>query len=308
MTLSKINPTYFDIHPEVRDALQRGRAIVALESTVISHGLPFPENIQLAMELEDIIRSHHAVPATIALLEGKFKIGLHEKDLEMLADPAVAVHKTSRRDISYVLSQKIPGATTVSATMWAAHRAGIKIFATGGIGGVHRDATNTFDISADLREFAVTPVAVVSAGVKSILDIGATLEYLETMGVPVIGYGTHEFPAFFSRKSGFGVPLEIHDADKLAELLRVHFELKINTGILIANPVPEADGLDNDFIEKIIAGALEEQKKKQIKGKDITPFLLKKIVEKSGGKSLRANISLLKNNAKTAAEIARKLT
>jgi pseudouridine-5'-phosphate glycosidase len=295
---------YFDIHPEVAEALKKNKPVVALESTVISHGLPYPDNLNLALNLERIIREENAVPATIAFLDGKIKIGLDQKLLQLLADPDTQVHKTSRRDAAYVLLRKIPGATTVSATMWAAHRAGIKIFATGGIGGVHRGAQESFDISADLQEFSRTPVAVVSAGVKSILDIGATLEYLETMGVPVIGYGTDEFPAFYSRKSGFKTAFKVENPPEAASLIKTHLDLNIQTGILIANPIPDKDALDFDFMENIIESAMNDMKKAGITGKEITPFLLKRIVEKTEGRSLNANVALLKNNARLAARIA----
>ncbi len=295
---------YLDIHPEVSEALLSGKPVVALESTVISHGLPYPENIRLAETLESIVMEEGAVPATIALANGKIKIGLDKEHLHILADPEVKVHKTSLRDLAYVLSRGIPGATTVSATMWAAREAGIKLFATGGIGGVHRDARESFDISADLQAFSRIPVVVVSAGVKSVLDIGATLEYLETQGVPVVGYKTEDFPAFFSRKSGFKTPLKAEHISGIKALVQAHFDLGLPTGILIANPVPEADALDFDFIDQIISEALSEQKQLHVKGKEITPFLLKVIAEKSKGRSLKANLALLKNNARLAAQIA----
>jgi pseudouridine-5'-phosphate glycosidase len=299
--------SFLDFSPETEKALRENRPVVALESTVISHGLPYPQNLELAMELKKTVRDNGAVPATIALLDGKIKIGLKTADLERLASPASHVHKTSRRDLAYVSASGIAGATTVSATMWAAHRAGIKIFATGGIGGVHREARTTYDISADLFELSRTPVAVVSSGVKSILDIGATLEYLETLGVPVITFGDTEFPAFFSRQSGFKSPLSVNSLNTLTQVVRKQFELEIQTGILIANPVPETKALDASYIDTIIAEALQEQKIKNIRGKEITPFLLQAIVRKSKGKSLQANIALLKNNAALAARLAKKL-
>ncbi len=298
---------FFEIKKEVKEALLSGFPVVALESTVISHGLPFPDNIRLAEELERIIRDEGAIPATIALMDGKIKIGLNSMELSRLADSSVKIHKTSRRDLAFVLSQKLIGATTVSATMWAANKAGIKIFATGGIGGVHRNWQETLDVSADLEELGRTPVVVVSAGIKSILDIGATLEYLETKGVPVVSYGTDYFPAFFAENSGFSSPFRLDTIEEIARMIRMHFSLQISTGVLIANPVPNEDALTEDFINSIIQNAISEQKRLNIKGKNITPFLLKKIVEKSQGKSLKANISLLKNNARLAARIAQKI-
>jgi len=298
---------FLDISPEVKEAFATGKAVVALESTVIAHGLPYPENLETALAMEQAVRDRGAAPATIALLDGKIKIGLSPAEKELLAAGKVTVYKTGRRDISYVLWKKIPGATTVSATMWAARQAGIPVFATGGIGGVHYGASHTFDISADLQEFARTPVAVVSAGIKSVLDIGATLEYLETMGVPVAAYGTDEFPAFFSRNSGYKAPFTLHSPGEAAEWIKTHFALNLPSGLLIAQPPPSGVALDGAYIEKIIREALDEAEKNGIRGKEVTPFLLRTIVRKTGGKSLRTNTALLIHNAALAADIAAEL-
>ncbi len=298
---------FLDFRPDVKEALATNFPVVALESTIISHGMPYPENVELALTLEKIVRDHGSIPATIGLTEGKIKIGLTPDEIEFLGKTGKKVHKTSRQDLAYVLSKRIPGATTVSATMWAAYRSGIKLFATGGIGGVHREARKTFDISADLEEFGRTQVCVVSSGVKSILDIGATLEYLETKGVPVITYGQKEFPAFYTRSSGFHSPFSEQNIDELTKTVRTHFDLNMQTGILIANPIPEEYALDQDYIDKIIAETLAEQQRKKITGKEITPFLLAKIVEKTQGESLKANLALVKNNARLASILARKI-
>ena len=298
---------FLDFRPDVKEALATNFPVVALESTIISHGLPYPENVELALTLEKIVRDNGGIPATIGLAEGKIKIGLTPDEIEFLGKTGTKVHKTSRRDLAYVLSKRLPGATTVSATMWAAYRSGIKLFATGGIGGVHREARESFDISADLEEFGRTPVCVVSSGVKSILDIGATLEYLETKGVPVITYGQKEFPAFYTRSSGFHSPFSEYNPDELAKTVRTHFDLSVQTGILVANPIPREYALDKDYIDKIIAEALAEQRRKKITGKEITPFLLAKIVEKTEGESLKANLALVKNNARLASILARKI-
>ncbi len=298
---------FLDFRPDVKEALATNFPVVALESTIISHGLPYPENVELALTLEKIVRDNGSIPATIGLAEGKIKIGLTPDEIEFLGKTGTKVHKTSRRDLAYVLSKRLPGATTVSATMWAAYRSGIKLFATGGIGGVHREARQTFDISADLEEFGRTPVCVVSSGVKSILDIGATLEYLETKGVPVITYGQKEFPAFYTRSSGFHSPFSEQNIDELAKTVRTHFDLNMQTGILVANPIPGEYTLDKDYIDKIITEALAEQRRKKITGKEITPFLLAEIVEKTQGESLKANLALVKNNARLASILARKI-
>ena len=295
---------YIDIKPEVAEALQNKQPVVALESTIISHGMPYPKNMETALQVEAVVRAEGAVPASIALMNGKIKIGLTEAEIKLLAQKGREVIKTSRRDIPYVLSHKLTGATTVAATMIAAEKAGIKIFATGGIGGVHRGATETFDISADLQELAKTNVAVVCAGIKSILDLGLTLEYLETMGVPVLGYQTDELPAFYTRKSGFKVDYKMEGPQEIADLLQVKWATGLNGGVVIANPVPEAYALDERVMQKAIEQALAAQLTAGIKGKDSTPFLLAKIKELTSGQSLVSNIELVLNNARLAAKIA----
>lgn len=288
---------------EVREALADGRPVVALESTIISHGMPYPQNVAMATEVEQIIRDGGAVPATIAVLDGRPRVGLSPADLELLAtDPNVA--KVSLRDLPYVVARGTHGATTVAATMRLAALAGIRTFVTGGLGGVHRGAQQSFDISADLTELAQTDVAVISAGVKSILDIGLTLETLETLGVPVIGYGTDEFPAFFSRASGFAAPMRADSPAELAAIMHAKWDLGIRGGLDIANPIPETDEIPVTEIAAIIDQALRDMDAKGIKGKEATPFLLGRIVEITGGESLRANIALVKNNARLGARIA----
>ena len=295
---------YIDIKPEVAEALQSKQPVVALESTIISHGMPYPKNMETALQVEAVVRKEGAIPATIALMDGKIKVGLHQSEIQYLAKKGREVIKTSRRDIPYVLSHKLTGATTVAATMIAAELAGIKIFATGGIGGVHRGASETFDISADLQELAKTNVAVVCAGIKSILDLGLTLEYLETMGVPVLGYQTDELPAFYTPKSGFKVDYKMDSPQEIAELLQVKWATGLTGGVVIANPVPEAHALDEQIMNKAITQALTEQQKAGIKGKDSTPFLLAKVKELTSGQSLVSNIELVLNNARLAAQIA----
>lgn len=288
---------------EVRAALADGRPVVALESTIISHGMPYPQNVAMATEVERIIRDGGAVPATIAVLGGRPRVGLDAADLELLAtDPHV--DKVSLRDLPYVIARGAHGATTVAATMRLAALAGIRTFVTGGLGGVHRGAQQSFDISADLTELAQTDVAVVSAGVKSILDVGLTLETLETLGVPVIGYGTDEFPAFFSRASGFAAPMRADSPAELASIMHTKWDLGIRGGLDIANPIPTADEIPAEQISVIIEQALRDMDAKGIKGKEATPFLLGRIVEITGGESLRANIALVKNNARLGASIA----
>jgi pseudouridylate synthase len=288
---------------EVRAALADGRPVVALESTIISHGMPYPQNVAMATEVERIIRDGGAVPATIAVLGGRPRVGLDAADLELLAtDPHV--DKVSLRDLPYVIARGAHGATTVAATMRLAALAGIRTFVTGGLGGVHRGAQQSFDISADLTELAQTDVAVVSAGVKSILDIGLTLETLETLGVPVIGYGTDEFPAFFSRTSGFAAPMRADSPAELAAIMHTKWDLGIRGGLDIANPIPAQDEIPAGQIAVIIEQALHEMDAKGVKGKEATPFLLGRIVEITGGESLRANIALVKNNARLGARIA----
>lgn len=294
---------YLNIKPEVEEALKAGKAVVALESTIISHGMPYPKNVETAFEVEKIVRQAGAVPATIAILNGVLKVGLTAEEIEYLGK-ARDVIKTSRRDIPFIVSKKLDGATTVASTMILAALAGISVFATGGIGGVHRGAPQTFDISADLQELAHTNVAVVCAGVKSILDIGLTLEHLETNGVPVVGFGTDEMPAFYSRKSGFGVDYRVDSAKELAIALKAKWDLGLNGGMIVANPIPAAYEMDYDTITKAIAAAVAAAEKAGIKGKESTPYLLSKVKELTGGESLDSNIQLVYNNARVAAELA----
>ncbi|HEV2638101.1 MAG TPA: pseudouridine-5'-phosphate glycosidase [Actinocrinis sp.] len=288
---------------EVRAALREGRPVVALESTIISHGMPYPQNVAMATEVERIVRDGGAVPATIAVLGGRPRVGLGREDLELLAT-SPEVTKVSLRDLPYVIARGEHGATTVAATMRLAALAGIRTFVTGGLGGVHRGAQQTFDVSADLTELAQTDVAVISAGVKSILDIGLTLETLETLGVPVIGYGTDEFPAFFSRRSGFAAPMRSDRPAEIAAIMRTKWGLGIAGGLDIANPIPAADEIPAEQIGAIIDQALGDMDAEGIKGKEATPYLLGRIVEITGGESLRANIALVKNNARLGAAIA----
>jgi pseudouridine-5'-phosphate glycosidase len=292
-----------NIHPEISEALSQGRPIVALESTIIAHGMPYPQNIETALEVENIIRENGAIPATIAILNGKLCAGLNAQQLELLGNTK-DVWKVSLRDMPYVLSQKIPGATTVAATMRIASMVGIRVFVTGGIGGVHRGAENTMDISADLFEMAQTNVAVVSAGVKSILDIGLTLEYLETSGIPVVTFGQDDFPAFYSRKSGFKSPLRLDSAEEIANLMHVKWQMGLNGSVLIANPIKQVDEVPFEKMEGFIQDCLKEADNQKISGKNITPFLLKRIAEITGGDSLKSNIALVKNNAMLGARIA----
>ena len=294
---------YLDINPEVAKALEEGRAVVALESTIISHGMPYPRNVETALKVEEIIRENGAVPATIAILNGRLKVGLTREEIEVLGSGKNII-KTSRRDIPFIIANKADGATTVASTMIIAALAGVKVFATGGIGGVHRGAQETFDISADLQELAHTNVAVICAGAKSILDIGLTLEYLETQGVPVVGFGTDELPAFYTRKSGFGVDYRVDSADMLAAALKAKWDLGLKGGVVIANPIPEQYEMDYDAITNAIENALKELKEQGIKGKESTPFLLGKVKEITGGASLDSNIQLVYNNAKVGAQIA----
>jgi len=292
-----------NIHPEISEALNQGLPIVALESTIIAHGMPYPQNIETALEVEQIVRKNGAIPATIAILNGKLCVGLNAQQLELLGNTK-DVWKVSLRDMPYVLSQKIPGATTVAATMRIASMVGIRVFVTGGIGGVHRGAENTMDISADLFEMAQTNVAVVSAGVKSILDIGLTLEYLETSGIPVVTFGQDDFPAFYSRKSGFKSPLRLDTAGEIANLMNVKWQIGLNGSVLIANPIKQEDEVPYEKMEGFIQDCLKEADIQKISGKNITPFLLKRIAEITGGDSLKSNIALVKNNAVLGAKIA----
>ena len=295
--------TYIEVGPEVSDAIANGGAVVALESTIISHGMPYPKNIETAREVEGVVRAAGAVPATIAVMDGRFRVGLSAEELEVLAKSA-DVLKASRRDLGVAFARKLTAATTVATTMIGAAWAGIRIFATGGTGGVHRGAEQTMDISADLQELARTSVAVVSAGVKSILDIPRTLEYLETMGVPVLGFGTEEFPAFFARESGSQVAHRVESADDAAGIMAAHWNSGLGSGVLLANPIPAESAMDPDYIEGIIARAVADAQAAGVVGKDITPYLLARIVELTDGKSLEANIALVKNNARVAAEVA----
>ena len=288
---------------EVKEALETGKPVVALESTIISHGMPYPKNVETALEVERIIRENGAVPATIGIIGGVLKAGLTEDEIDYMGKTS-GVAKVSRRDIPYIVAEKLDGATTVASTMIIAEMAGIRIFATGGIGGVHRGAETTMDVSADLEELAGTDVAVVCAGAKSILDIGLTLEYLETKGVPVYGYGTDELPAFYTRKSGFKVDYRIDEPKEMAKVLKMKWNLGLKGGALIVNPIPEAYSMDEELIAKVIDDAISEAKTKGIKGKETTPFLLAKIKEITGGDSLESNIQLVYNNAKVAALVA----
>jgi pseudouridine-5'-phosphate glycosidase len=294
---------YLDIKPEVAKALKEGHAVVALESTIISHGMPYPRNVETAMAVEEIVRQNGAVPATIAIINGRLKVGLNKEEIEILGSGKNVI-KTSRRDIPFIIANKADGATTVASTMIIAALAGVKVFATGGIGGVHRGAERTFDISADLQELAHTNVAVICAGAKSILDIGLTLEYLETQGVPVVGFGTDELPAFYTRKSGFFVDYRVDCAEKLALALKAKWDLGLKGGMVIANPIPAEYEMDYDIITNAITKALKELNEKGIKGKESTPFLLGKVKEITGGDSLDSNIQLVYNNAKVGAQIA----
>lgn len=294
---------YLAYSQEVEQGMAAGKPIVALESTIISHGMPYPQNVEMAKKVEQIIRDNGAVPATIAIMDGEIKIGLSNEDLETLAT-SKNVRKTSRRDLAYVISSKEIGATTVATTMICAELAGIKMFVTGGIGGVHRGAETTMDISADLEELASTNVAVVCAGAKSILDIGLTLEYLETKGVPVVGFGTDSFPAFYSATSPFDANFRLDEPKEVAEMLKAKWELGLNGGAIIANPIPAEFSLDEAYINDIIQTALKEADENGIKGKDVTPFLLGKVKELTEGKSLESNIELVYNNARVGAQIA----
>jgi len=294
---------YLDFHPDVENALKNNLPIVALESTIISHGMPYPKNIETALMVEETVRSNNAVPATIAIIKGRLKIGLTEKEIEFLATND-EIKKISRRDLAIAVSQKLSGSTTVASTMIIASLANIVVFATGGIGGVHRGAETSLDISADLDELSRTNVCVVCAGVKSILDIGLTLEYLETKGVPVIGYKTSELPAFYSIKSGFNVDYRVDAAIDIANILKTKFDLTIDGGILVTNPIPVAFELESSVMNEAIDLATIEADNENITGKKITPYLLSKVNEITKGKSLDANIKLIANNADLAAKIA----
>ena len=298
---------YLQVHPEVQKAVAAGQPVVALESTIISHGMPYPKNIEMAKNVSKIIRENGAIPATIAIIDGVLKVGLTEEEIEFLGTSKDVV-KASRRDLPFIISKKLTGATTVATTMILANLAGVKVFATGGIGGVHRGAETTFDISADLQELANTNVAVICAGAKSILDIGLTLEYLETNGVPVIGFGTDEMPAFYTRRSGFGVDYRVDSSMEVAQALKAKWDLNLKGGMVIGNPIPEEFEMDYDTITNAIESALKEAEENNIGGKNVTPFLLDKVKTITEGKSLESNIELVYNNAKVAAQIAKDLS
>lgn len=295
---------YLDISPEVQQALADGKPVVALESTIISHGMPYPKNVETAMLVEKTIRENGAVPATIAIIGGRLKAGLSPEEIEYLGKSGRKVAKVSRRDLAAIVARGADGATTVTTTMIIAHMAGIKVFATGGIGGVHRGAETTMDISADLEELAQTPVMVVCAGAKAILDLGLTLEYLETKGVPVLGYGTDELPAFYTRESGLGVDARIDTPEDLAAIFQAQRDLGLKTGMLVTNPIPQQYAMDKTVIDKAIDQALAESHEQGIHGKETTPFLLARVAELTGGDSLESNIQLVLNNARVAAKTA----
>ena len=295
---------YLDVAPEVQEAIRAGKPVVALESTIISHGMPYPQNVETALNVEKIIREGGAVPATIAIIGGRLKAGLTPEEIDYLGKTGAGVTKASRRDLPILVAEKRDGATTVTTTMMIAAMAGIEVFATGGIGGVHRGAETTMDISADLEELAQTPVMVVCAGAKSILDLGLTLEYLETHGVPVIGYQTEELPAFYTRKSGFKVDYRIDTPAELAKAFYVKQDMGLGGGMLVTNPIPEEYSMDHDVISKAIDEAVAEANRLGIHGKETTPFLLAKIKDITGGDSLASNIQLVYNNARLAAKTA----
>ena len=296
---------YLDINPEVKEALEQGKPVVALESTIISHGMPYPQNVETALNVEKIIREEGAVPATIAIIGGRLKAGLTPEEIEYFGKKGTEITKASRRDLAAICAKGEDGATTVTTTMMIAHMAGIKLFATGGIGGVHRGAEDTMDISADLEELANTPVMVVCAGAKAILDLQLTLEYLETHGVPVIGYGTKELPAFYSRHSGLEVDYRMDTPEEIANLFKAQTDLGLRGGILVTNPIPEEYSMDDTIINTAIDQAIKEAEEKGIHGKESTPFLLARVKELTGGDSLDSNIQLVYNNARLASRIAK---
>lgn len=295
---------YLKISPEVSEALKAGKPVVALESTIIAHGMPYPQNVETALRVEEIIRENGAVPATIGILGGKLRAGLSREEIDYMGRTK-DIAKVSRRDIPYIVAKGLNGATTVASTMVIADLAGIRVFATGGVGGVHRGGENTMDISADLEELSNTSVAVVCAGVKSILDLGLTLEYLETKGVMVLGNETDELPAFYTRKSGFKVDYKVDSPKEFAQILKAKWDLQLKGGALIVNPIPEEYSMDEAAINDVIDRAIGEASLQGIKGKASTPFLLAKVKEITGGESLNANIELVYNNARLAAKIAR---
>ena len=292
-----------ELHPDVKEALENNKPVIALESTIISHGMPYPQNVEMAKTVESIVREGGAVPATIAIMDGKIKVGLDEASLEKLGN-SEGVAKVSRRDLAEIIATKRIGATTVASTMICAEMAGIKFFVTGGIGGVHRGVEETMDISADLDELGKTDVAVICAGAKSILDLDKTMEYLETKGVPVIGYQTEVLPAFFTRTSDIKLNTVAETTEGIAAIIKAKHDLELEGGTVIANPIPENDELPKEYIDKIVMEAVKEAEENGIGGKDSTPFLLGKIVEKTEGKSLEANIKLVYNNAKVGTQIA----
>ena len=294
---------YLSITPEIEEAIREGKPIVALESTILSHGMPYPENIEFAHKVEEVVRGEGATPATTAIIGGKLKVGHSADELELMCK-GENIAKASRRDVAVYIATKQTAATTVATTMLIADMAGIRVFATGGIGGVHRGAQETMDISADLQEFAHTNVCVVSAGCKSILDIGLTLEYLETFGVPVLGYQTENFPAFYCESSGFGVDYKVKDAEEVADIMKTKWDLGLEGGVLVGNPIPHEWSMDHSVIDKAIDEAIEMAKEKGIHGKATTPFLLATIKELTGGSSLASNLELAYNNARVASRIA----
>eukprot|EP00164_Ancoracysta_twista_P003006 GFYU01004007.1.p1 GENE.GFYU01004007.1~~GFYU01004007.1.p1 ORF type:complete len:358 (-),score=91.87 GFYU01004007.1:134-1177(-) len=296
------------VHPEVAAALRNKGPVVALESTIISHGMPYPQNVQTAKEVEDIIRQGGAVPATIAIINGVINVGLDNESLELLGKLGAKAHKCSRRDIAKVVAMGETGATTVSGTMIIAHMAGIQVFVTGGIGGVHREGETTMDVSADLTELGRTPVAVVCAGAKSLLDIGRTLEYLETQGVTVVGYGTDDFPAFFAPTSGYQASCRFDCPFMLAKMIHANAELQLGSGTVIGVPIPKEEAADGAVVEKAIEVAVREAKEKNVTGREVTPFLLARVNELTKGASLKSNIALVKNNARVGAQIAASLS
>ncbi|KZM39757.1 pseudouridine-5'-phosphate glycosidase [Marinomonas sp. SBI22] len=295
---------YLDISPEVTEALANNKPVVALESTIISHGMPWPQNAETAKKVEQIIRDNGAVPATIAILDGRLKAGLSHEEIDTLGQAGLSVIKCSRRDLPFVVATKQHGATTVAATMIVAAMAGIKVFATGGIGGVHRGAETSFDISADLQELAKTNVAVVCAGAKSILDLGLTREYLETQGVPVLGFNTDKLPAFYTRESDHTVDYNLSSATQIADFLKAKWDMKLEGGVVVTNPIPHEFAMDKAAIDQAVEQALAESVEQNIGGKESTPFLLARVAELTGGNSLASNIELVFNNAKLASKIA----
>jgi pseudouridylate synthase len=295
---------YLDITPEITKALANGKPVVALESTIIAHGMPFPQNFEMAEEVEAIIRGSGAIPATIAIIGGRLKVGLSTDELRKFAVDGPSVNKVSVRDMPHVVASNIIGATTVASTSRIAAMAGIHVFATGGIGGVHRGADRSFDVSADMTEFAESNVAVVTAGAKAILDLALTLETLETLGVPVVGYGTDDFPAFYSRNSGHAVPMRCDTPEQVASLMKAKWGMGLKGGVVVANPIPQEFEIPAAEIAPVIEKAVAEAERQKISGKHVTPFLLAKLAEVTGGRSLKANIALVKHNAEVAAKIA----